>query len=79
MCLPDGKLPYYLHTMACHGGEYMLFLGSLGKYMNEGLEHNHKITWKYWEFSPRGGAPGTTLSFSSLRVDTVTKLAHVLA
>jgi hypothetical protein len=54
----DEKLSYYLHMLACHGGEFMLALGSLGRYMNEGMEHHHKITWLLVDHTPKGAAVG---------------------
>lgn len=55
-------LSYYLHTLACHGGEYMLHLKSLGKWMNEGVEHHHKLSWRLMDRSFRGGAAGNPYS-----------------
>jgi hypothetical protein len=51
-------MSYYFHTLAFHGGDYMLHLGSLGKYMNEGLENHHKLMWIFYEHTTRGGAAG---------------------
>jgi len=56
------NLSYYLHTLACHGGEYMLHLKSLGKWMNEGVEHHHKLSWRLMDRSFRGGAAGNPYS-----------------
>ena len=79
----DEKLSYYLHTLACHGGEFMLALGSLGRYMNEGMEHHHKITWLLYDHSPKGGAPGNPYStklengqFDKTKGKTYTHLIH---
>jgi hypothetical protein len=60
MIYSDEGLSYYLHTLACHGGEYMLALGSLGKYMNEGVENHHKFSWQLLMHTFRGGAAGNT-------------------
>lgn len=54
----DEKLAYYLHTLAMHGGEYMKALKSLGKHMNEAVEHHHKESWRLMDHTFRGGAAG---------------------
>jgi hypothetical protein len=55
----DEKLSYYLHSLASHGGEFMETLGSLGRYMNEGMEHHHKLTWSLYEHTFKGGTAGS--------------------
>lgn len=54
----DEGLSYYLHALALHGGELMEHLGSLGKYMNEGMEHHHKHTWILYDHTGKGGTQG---------------------
>lgn len=54
----DEHLAYYLHVLAAHGGEYMMALGSLGKYMNEGVENHHKDSWRMMDHTFRGGTAG---------------------
>eukprot|EP00898_Chlorokybus_atmophyticus_P006330 jgi/Chlat1/6699/Chrsp5S06984 len=50
---------FYLHTVANHGGDYMRLLGSLGRYMNSGVEAHHRISTKSLLHSTFGGANGT--------------------
>lgn len=50
---------FYLHLVAAHGGTYMTHLGSPGKYMNSGLEGNHKMTNEMMTHTTNGGSPGT--------------------
>ena len=56
------NLAYYIHTLAGHGGQYMEFLKSLGKHMNEGVEHHHKQSWAIMDLGFRGGAAGNPYS-----------------
>jgi hypothetical protein len=79
----DEKLSYYLHMLSSHGGEFMLALGSLGRYMNEGMEHHHKITWLLYDHTPKGGAPGNPYAtklengqFDKTKGKTYTHLNH---
>jgi hypothetical protein len=58
----DEKLAYYLHTLAAHGGQYMKALKSLGKHMNEAVEHHHKESWRIMDHTFRGGAAGNPYS-----------------
>jgi len=48
-------MAYYLHALSAHGGQYMRALGSLGRYMNEGVECNHKETWQLYQHTSKGG------------------------
>jgi hypothetical protein len=50
---------FYLHLLAGHGGTYMTHLRSLGKYMNGGLEANHKMSNEIMTHTTNGGTPGT--------------------
>jgi hypothetical protein len=36
----------------------MKHLGSLGRFMNEGMEHHHKETWRLYDHTARGGTQG---------------------
>ena len=56
--MTDEKLSFYLHALAGHGGQYMRALGSLGRYMNEGVECNHKDTWQKYQHTSKGGGGG---------------------
>ena len=58
MTMTDTKLSFYLHALAAHGGQYMRALGSLGRYMNEGVECNHKETWQLFMHTSKGGGGG---------------------
>ena len=58
MTMTDTKLSFYLHALAAHGGQYMRALGSLGRYMNEGVECNHKKTWQLFLHTSKGGGGG---------------------
>ncbi|KAK3244594.1 hypothetical protein CYMTET_45800 [Cymbomonas tetramitiformis] len=54
----DEGLAYYMHTLAAHGGEYMLYC-ILGRYLNEALEAHHLISWRQvLGLTLRGGRPG---------------------
>jgi hypothetical protein len=51
----DEKLSYYLHALWAHGGQFMRALKSLGLYMLEGMENNHKATARLQEHTTKGG------------------------
>ncbi|KAK3245415.1 hypothetical protein CYMTET_45018 [Cymbomonas tetramitiformis] len=73
----DEGLAYYLHTLAAHGGEYMLFC-VLGKYMNEALEAHHLISWRLVGLTFKGGRPGNpfTVKGEDGKFDKTSELQH---
>ncbi|KAK3281317.1 hypothetical protein CYMTET_10888 [Cymbomonas tetramitiformis] len=79
MCVnTDEGLAYYLHTLAAHGGEYML-LCVLGKCMNEALEAHHLTSWRLVGLTFKGGRPGnpfTVIKGEDGKFDNTSELQH---